>query len=196
MLSGVSKSHASPYHPKDNGATKRFNRTLGNILRALPLRSTQKWPQMIQSLTFASNCTVHETTGFAPFYLMFGRVPRLPVDLLFKSVLQDDIVCDYATYVKSLLDDLSSAMLKAQHSGTKEQKHHLDQQNKRAKGLPLCFVDQVLVVNKGARRNQKLADIGRWLSTWWCRQNLPCTSTESEVWMEMSVWYTATSSSR
>ncbi|CAF91604.1 unnamed protein product, partial [Tetraodon nigroviridis] len=158
MLSGVSKSHTSPYHPMGNGAAERFNRTLGNMLRSLPPRSKQKWPQMIQSLTFAYNCTVHETTGFAPFYLMFGRVPRLPVDLMFRNVLQDNTVCDYATYVKSLVDDLSSAMLQAQRSSTKEQKHQSDQYNKRAKGLPLCVGDQVLVANKGARGKRKLAD--------------------------------------
>ncbi|TWW77028.1 hypothetical protein D4764_12G0004180 [Takifugu flavidus] len=77
---------------------------------------------------------------------------------MFKSVLQDDTVCDYATYVKSLVDDLSSAMLQAQRSSTKEQKHQLDQYNKRAKGLPLCVGDQVLVANKGARGKRKLAD--------------------------------------
>lgn len=45
---------------------------------------------------------------------MFGRVPRLPVDLLFKNVLNDVTVCDYDAYVKSLLDDLHCAMALAQ----------------------------------------------------------------------------------
>lgn len=35
-LSGVGKSHASPYHPMGNGATERFNRTLEEMLDLFP----------------------------------------------------------------------------------------------------------------------------------------------------------------
>ena len=160
-LSGVDKSHTSPYHPMGNGGTERFNRTLGNMLRSLPLRSKQKWPQMIQTMTFVYNCTVHETTGFAPFYLMFGRVPRLPVDLLFKNVLHDVTVCDYDAYVKSLLEDLHCAMELAQKNCTAEQRHQCDQYNKRVKGQPLSLGDQVLLANKGVRGKCKLSD--KWM---------------------------------
>ncbi|KAJ8413958.1 hypothetical protein AAFF_G00065560 [Aldrovandia affinis] len=115
---------------------------------------------MIQTMTFTYNCTQHETTGFAPFYLMFGRVPRLPVDLLFRNVLRDDCICDYNAYVKSLATDLQSAMLLAQRHSSVEQKHQSDQYNKKVKGLPLSVGDRVLVANKSGRGKRKLAD--RW----------------------------------
>ncbi|KAJ8353092.1 hypothetical protein AAFF_G00109880 [Aldrovandia affinis] len=159
-LAGVGQSRTSPYHPMGNGGTERFNRTLGGMLRSLPPRSKHKWPQMIQTMTFTYNCTQHETTGFAPFYLMFGRVPRLPVDLLFRNVLRDDCVCDYNAYVKSLATDLQSAMLLAQRHSSVEQKHQSDQYNKKVKGLPLSVGDRVLVANKSGRGKRKLAD--RW----------------------------------
>ncbi|XP_041955682.1 uncharacterized protein LOC121714730 [Alosa sapidissima] len=159
-LAGVHKSHTSPYHPMGNGGTERFNRTLGNMLRSLPLQSKQKWPQMVQTMTFVYNCTVHETTGFAPFYLMFGRVPRLPVDLMFRNVSHDEGIADYDTYVKSLACDLQSAMQVAQRNSRLEQRHQADQYNKRVKGLALSIGDRVLVANKGCRGKRKLAD--RW----------------------------------
>ncbi len=142
----------------ENGGTERFNRTLGNMLWSLPPRSKQKWPQLVQTMTFVYNCTAHETTGFAPFYLMFGRVPRLPVDLMFQSVLRDESICDYNDYVQSLIKDLQSAMVLAQKNSTAEQKHQSDQYNKRVKGLPLSVGDYVLVANKGCRGKRKLAD--------------------------------------
>ncbi|KAJ8404644.1 hypothetical protein AAFF_G00335070 [Aldrovandia affinis] len=91
---------------------------------------------------------------------MFGRVPRLPVDLLFRNVLRDDSVCDYNAYVKSLATDFQSAMLLAQRHSSVEQKHQSDQYNKKVKGLPLSVGDRVLVANKTGRGKRKLAD--RW----------------------------------
>lgn len=159
-LAGIDKSRTTPYHPMGNGGTERFNRTLGNMLRSLPSRPKLKWPQLVQTMTFVYNCTAHETTGFAPFYLMFGRVPRLPVDIMFQSVLKDSSVCDYDQYVQSLISDLQSAMAVAQVHAAREQMHQSDQYNKRVKGFPLAIGDQVLVANKGCRGKRKLAD--RW----------------------------------
>lgn len=100
-LAGVPKSHTTAYHPIGNGATERFNRTLGSMLRSLPLKAKHQWPQQIQTLTFAYNATVHETTGYSPFFLMFGRIPRLPVDIMFIQVLDNPEVANYDSYAKS-----------------------------------------------------------------------------------------------
>ena len=40
-----------------------------------------KWPEHLPELTYAYNVTPHAATGFNPLYLMFSRVPRLPVDI-------------------------------------------------------------------------------------------------------------------
>ena len=37
------------------------------------------------NLAFAYNSARHATTGFSPFYLMFGREPKIPCDLFVKS---------------------------------------------------------------------------------------------------------------
>ena len=138
ILSGVEKSHTTPYHPMGNGVVERFNRTLGSMIRTFPPKSKAKWPQMLQLLTFCYNCTEHETTGFAPFYLMFGRVPRLPVDVLFQTVVSDDVVVDHNEFVSRLKKEL-------------------------LKESPLTIGDRVLVANRGERGRRKLAD--KWEST-------------------------------
>ncbi|KAG1950295.1 interleukin-1 receptor accessory protein-like 1-A [Pimephales promelas] len=157
-LAGVAKSHTTAYHPMGNGGTERFNRTLGNMLRTLPLKEKHLWPQQIQTLTFAYNATIHETTGYAPFFLMFGRVPRLPVDILFKRVLNDPGIIDYDSYAKSLLSCLRSAMEIAQKHSSTQQQHQARQYNKRARGAYLSAGDRVLVANKGERGKRKLVD--------------------------------------
>lgn len=91
-----------------NGAVERFSHTLDqNLIRAIPPRAKQKWPQLLCSLTISYNATAHETTGFAPILLMFGRIPRLPVDIMFQSVL---VVVDYDVYVQCLWRDLAEAI--------------------------------------------------------------------------------------
>ncbi|KAK7881633.1 hypothetical protein WMY93_030042 [Mugilogobius chulae] len=162
-VSGVRKSHTTPYHPMGNGSVERFNRTLGGMIRALPPEAKVDWPRRLQTLTFVYNCTSHETTGFPPFYLMYGRVPRLPVDVMFRSVLHDSTVCNYDKYVESLVSDLKEAMLVAQEHVKKEQQRHAVLYNRKVRGANIDIGDQVLLANKKERGKRKLAD--KWEST-------------------------------
>lgn len=162
-VAGVQKSHTTPYHPMGNGSCERMNRTLGNMIRALPTRAKHRWPQALKSLTFAYNCTIHETTGFAPFLLMFGRTPRLPVDIVFGSVIENPEVVDYDQFVQSLRRDLKEAMNAAQASAAKQLKRHADLYDRRVRGAPVEIGDRVLLANKGERGKRKLAD--RWEDT-------------------------------
>ncbi|KAJ8000232.1 hypothetical protein DPEC_G00202700 [Dallia pectoralis] len=158
MLAGVEKSHTTAYHPMGNGGTERFNRTLGSMLRSLPLKEKHKWPEQIQTLTFAYNATVHETTGYAPFQLMFGRIPRLPVDVMFGQVLHDPVIVDTGSYVRTLMSYLHEAAQIAQKHTEKEQQKQAKSYNRKVKGTSLNIGDRVLLANKGERGKRKLAD--------------------------------------
>ncbi len=86
-VSGIRKSHTTPTIQWGMGVW-----TLSGMIRALSPVKKADWPRRLQTLTFMYNCAAHETTGYPPFYLMFGRVPRLPVDVLFRAVLHDSTV--------------------------------------------------------------------------------------------------------
>ena len=82
-LLNIKKSRTTPYHPMGNGTTERFNRTLLKMLGTLENDMKSDWKSHIPALVHAYNSMPQETTGYSPYFLMFGREPRLPVDVAF-----------------------------------------------------------------------------------------------------------------
>ena len=81
-LCGITKSRTTPYHPQSNGTCERMNQTLLKMLRTLPESQKSRWPEFVNKMVHSYNCTQHSSTGYSPYYLLFGREPKLPLDLL------------------------------------------------------------------------------------------------------------------
>ncbi len=117
-LSGVQRLRTTPYHPQTNGKAERFNRTLLSMLRTLPEDRKSKWKDSLNKVVHAYNCTVNHATGFSPFFLLFGRSPRLPVDLLF-GTSPSSTRENHTEYVKRWKSAMKDAYAKATSNSSK-----------------------------------------------------------------------------
>ena len=62
-LTGIRPSNTTPYHPAGDGQVERLNRTVINMLKALPERAKKDWKSHLPKLALAYNSTMHKSTG-------------------------------------------------------------------------------------------------------------------------------------
>jgi transposase InsO family protein len=78
----IDKIRTSPYRPQTNGATERLHRTLNQMLAKCVALNQRDWDQRLPFIMAAYRASVHESTGYSPNYLMFGREVYAPLDVV------------------------------------------------------------------------------------------------------------------
>lgn len=104
------KRYATPYHSAGNGAVERTFRTYQNMLSKYITEQNPDFDEFLPSITFCYNTSIHEMTGETPFFLMYGRDPRFPIE----NILTAHNTVNYSdndidTYKAQLLKALKSA---------------------------------------------------------------------------------------
>ena len=142
QLSGIKDSRTTPYHPMGNGQVERMNRTLINMLKSLPEKYKNNWKNELSKLTFAYNSTTCRSTGFPPFYLLFGRHSRLPIDVMFglEAVKEGE---SYQKFVQTWKEALQAAAQLASATAKNDKTNY----DKKARAKDISEGDRVLVKN-------------------------------------------------
>ena len=78
----VKKVSTAAYRPQTNGLVERFNRTLASMLSMYVNSKHNDWDKYLPYVTFAYNTTAHSITKETPFFLLYGREARLPIDTM------------------------------------------------------------------------------------------------------------------
>ena len=55
-----------------NGLSECFNRTLLSMIGTLTNEKKKAWPKYLADLALAYNSSTHESTGYSPYFMMFG----------------------------------------------------------------------------------------------------------------------------
>ena len=113
-LAEVQKLHTMTYRPQTNGSCEQFNATLIKRLGTLPPHAKKSWSEWVATLTHAYNCSMSQTTGFSPFFLMFGRILKIPIDVEFGVTLPDLLDTSQENYAQKLKAQLKWAYKKGE----------------------------------------------------------------------------------
>jgi hypothetical protein len=76
QLLGIKLNMSSAYHPESDGSTERANRTVTQMIRSCINADQKNWVSKLPAVEFAINSARSESTGYAPFFLDTGRMPR------------------------------------------------------------------------------------------------------------------------
>ena len=110
-------------------------------------------------MTHAYNCTKHASTTYSSYYLMFGRHPRLPIDVEFglpKTNSGDN--SSKSRYVQKLRRRLNYAFQKANKFANQQAQKYKSSYDKSMKGPQLQEKDIVLVKIVAHKGRHKLQD--------------------------------------
>ena len=104
-------------------------------------------------------CTKHASTTCSPYYLMFGRHPRLPIDVAFglhKPNCSDN--CSKSRYIQKLRRRLNYAHKKASKYSSEQAQKYKTSYDKSVKGPQLQVNDLVLVKIVAHKARHKIQD--------------------------------------
>ena len=156
-LSGIKSSNTSPYHPMGDGQVERMNRTLVNMLKTLSSKEKDNWKIHLPKLAFAYNSTINKSTGYSPFFLLFGRHSRLPIDSMFDINSNDSREGEsYSKFVTEWENSMKTAREIANKNIQQSTSYNKQYYDKKAKSVEIEVGDNVLV--KNVKRKGKLCN--------------------------------------
>ena len=117
------------------------------MLRTLPENFKTNWSAHLNKLVHAYNCTRNESTGFSPFYLFFGRHPRLPIDIALNINLPSVSSGKHKEYAAQFQKAMEQAYKTASQQACNKQSQGKQQFDKKAHYSDLKINDRVLVRN-------------------------------------------------
>ena len=159
-LYGVQKLRTSPYHAQTNGQVERINQTIIRMIGKLEEDRKACWSEHLPELLMAYNATRSVVTGCSPYYLLFGRRPRIPVDYLFSTLRDSPHQTKMEVSVAAMQKRLKEAFALARRLTSEEVARQCRYYDRKAGAVALQPGDVVMVRTDGFVGKRKVKD--RW----------------------------------
>jgi len=83
---GVASALSVVDHPQTDGTTERVNSMCLEIIRTFSTSLGSRWDEYLPLIEFAINFADNASTGYSPFFLLYGQHPRVPGQLLYSQI--------------------------------------------------------------------------------------------------------------
>jgi hypothetical protein len=108
----IEKLRTTSFKASTNGVVERFHSTLNSCLAKVVDERHRDWDECIPMVLAAYRSSRHESTGYSPNFLLFGRENRAPADLILPNpsiVMQPEPAVNLDEYVRNLRDRTEAA---------------------------------------------------------------------------------------
>jgi len=91
---GIQHSTTCEYHPQANGMDEKFNGTLVKIIRNCLQANKRDWDEILPAALLAYNLTPNDSTRISPYTIVYGRLPRSPLNPVEIEEPDDELMHD------------------------------------------------------------------------------------------------------
>jgi hypothetical protein len=124
-LLGTHLNLSTAYHPQTDGQTENANRHVSAYLRHYIAPYQKDWDTHLACAEFALNNHRSSSTGFTPFYMVYGRHPNTPLTLTNEvvDINTDNTPLTVETFIKNWHMDLQTARASIETAQIRQQRY-------------------------------------------------------------------------
>ena len=147
-MTGTEQRITSACHPQSNGLCERQNRTIKDSLVKVLEEKPKEWLNIIDDILFAHRVSIHYSTKYSPFFLMYNRHPILPINIKYDLIDNNadkepennpyDITTFQAVLESAALISLATNEKASQNIKKAQAKHQKDYNNPHSLLDPRC----------------------------------------------------------
>jgi hypothetical protein len=134
-----------------DGQAESFNKTLKNMIKCRLSEAESDWEELIAPSLLAYRSSVHRGTGYTPYYMLYAKEMRLPVDI---GNLPESMPADAPEYLLSLGDRLAEAHSQVRQNLQRYQRKQKIIYDSRVRGPTIDVGDTVLEYSPALQPNE------------------------------------------
>lgn len=151
----IEKLCSTAFHPESQGSVERSHSSLIEYLK-MYMSDCNDWPEWLPLACFSFNTSCHESSGYSPYELLYGRKPIVPS--IFPPREQ---VLLYDNYLADMCDKLREIQFNAQCNMIQNKYKSKEYYDKKCNPVHFSPGNEIyLVNNRGGNKHSKSSYLG------------------------------------